>query len=402
VNKIGMIKMLQGLKVLDLTTVVLGPFLTQILGDFGAEVIKVESLQGDIYRGVHPQKNKNMGAGFLNCNRNKKSIAIDIKKKEGLKIIKKLIASSDVFVHNMRLSSIHRLGLSYKEVSEINPTIIYCSATGFSSSGLYKDKPAYDDIIQSISGFADLSKDDIGNPKFVPSIITDKISGLYALNGILSALYHKNQTGKGVQLEVPMYESMVSFLLTEHLQGHIYDPPQGDLGYKRILSDYRKPHKTSDGYITIMPYSYENWKQFLQLIGRNDMVESTWLKNATERSRRVDELYKIIDDATPEYSTAYWISELEKRDIPCSKVQALKDLINDPHLQEVSFFKTISHPTEGNLTIPNQPVKINGDYISEYKPVPCLGEQTFEILENLQYSNAEIRELEKNNIVKSF
>lgn len=395
-----MIKLLEGLKVLDLTTVVLGPFLTQIMGDLGAEVIKVESLNGDIYRGVYPGKNKNMGAGFLNCNRNKKSISIDLKTTEGLEILKKLILKSDVFVHNMRMASIENLGLSYSIVSEINPSIIYCSATGFGSGGKYKDKPAYDDIIQSMSGMADLLKDEKGTPQMVPTIMTDKISGLYTLYGILSALYYRNISGKGVEIEVPMYESMVSFLLTEHLQGHIYDPPLGEPGYQRILNKHRKPHKTSDGYITIMPYSYQNWIGLFELLNRKEMAGTAWLKDATERSRRSAELYKIIGESTPEKSTAYWMAELEQRDIPCARVHSLDEIMHDVHLEEVSFFQERNHPTEGKLRLPAQPLKINGEPSTEHRPAPNLGADTLEIMRDLGFGETEIDAFIRKAIIR--
>jgi crotonobetainyl-CoA:carnitine CoA-transferase CaiB-like acyl-CoA transferase len=394
-------QLLKGLKVIDLTTVVLGPFTTQILGDFGAEIIKVESLSGDIYRGVYPQKNPKMGSGFLNVNRNKKSIAINLKTQEGYEILTRLVADADIFVHNMRVSAINRLNLSYQEVSKMNKHIIYCAAPGFGSNGQYANKPAYDDIIQSISGIAGLNKDQHGIPRFVPTILTDKVSGLYALYAILAALHYRSQTGIGVELEVPMYESIVSFLLAEHLQGHIYQPPVEGLGYKRILNKYRRPHQTEDGFLAVMPYSYKNWVDLLTIFDRKDLADEEWMKEASERSRRVAELYQVIGEELQNMPTSYWVSKMEEKSIPCAPVQSLEDLMEDPHLKEVDFFFETEHPSEGPLQQIRQPVKINSKNPDTHSPAPRLGEHTVEVLEKLGYPKKDIQNLVDGQVVST-
>ena len=390
-----MYQILKGVKVIDLTTVVLGPFLTQILGDLGAEVIKVESPVGDIYRGVAPGRHPKMGAGFLNINRNKRSIVLNLKSEEGRAVFDRLINGADVFIHNMRLSAAERLGLTYTDLAKKNASLIYCAAIGFGSKGPYADRPAYDDIIQAVSGMAHLEKNESGAPNLVPTLLGDKIGGFYALYGILSALYYREKTGKGLSIEAPMFESLSSFILTEHLQGQIFDEPMGTFTYKRLTNPYRRPHRTKDAYIAVMPYSYNNWKNFLTLIGREDLAAEEWLKDPSERSKRIAWLYQILDEAMMDQTTDYWLEALQRCDIPCGPVNTLDDLLMDPHLKKVSFFEKTDHPTEGLLNLTRQPVVFDGPEKTNDLPAPNHGAHTREILEQLGYSQQEIIELEK-------
>ncbi len=267
-----MLDLLNGVRILDLTSIVLGPYASQILGDLGAEVIKIEPCSGDLFRSVRPGRSAEMGAGFLNCNRNKSSLAIDLKHPEGAELLRTLVASADVVVHNMRSASAKALGLSFEALAEINPKIVYCRAPGFGAKGPYAGSPAYDDIIQAISGLAHLNRNAADEPRFLPTIICDKVGGLHLAIAVLGGLVRRLATGKGCGVEAPMFESMVSFLMVEQLAGQSYVPALGPVGYERLQSPYRRPFRTADGFIAILPYNTKHWTSFLTLIGRSDLA----------------------------------------------------------------------------------------------------------------------------------
>ena len=263
-----MLTLLNGIRVLDLTTVVLGPYATQILADFGADVIKVEPPAGDVFRSVRPGRSEQLGAGFLNTNRNKRSIAIDLRSDAGRRAFETLARQADVVVHNMRPKSARKLGVDFESLKAVNDRIIYCFAAGFGHVGEKADEPAYDDTIQAASGLAYLNAGAQGEPRFLPTIIADKVGGLHLALAVLAALASPDRGRKAICIEAPMFESMVSFLLVEQLAGRTFEPPLGGIGYDRLKSPYRKPFRTRDGFISIIPYTALQWTRFLGLVGR--------------------------------------------------------------------------------------------------------------------------------------
>lgn len=396
-----MFSLLNGIKVLDLTTIVLGPYATQFLGDFGADIIKVENISGDLFRTVRPGRSDEMGAGFLNCNRNKRAIALDLKTKEGQLVLEKLIVKADVVVHNMRTSTAERLGIDYASVKRINEKIVYCFAPGYGQKGAYAQKPAYDDIIQAESGIAYLNRTSDGQPRFIPTIICDKVGGMHLAMAVLAGLVHRLKHNEGTCVETPMFEGMVSFLMTEQLAGETFVPPLGGTGYERLNSPYRKPFPTKDGYISILPYSTRHWQRFFHLIERKDMIEQSIVTDPVKRSENVGSLYKIVSEATPHRTTQDWVSALTDIDVPFAPVNNIDGLLHDPHLSSLQFFSEYDHPTEGRLRQPGKPFNVEGDNVADDLPPPILGQDTVAILKDAGYSPDDITSLLDSSIVFS-
>jgi crotonobetainyl-CoA:carnitine CoA-transferase CaiB-like acyl-CoA transferase len=333
-----MIPLLKGLRILDLTSVILGPYGTQILGDLGAEVIKVEPPEGDSVRPVAPVAAPGISAIFANFNRNKRSVVLDLKTEAGRAALMKLLPTADVFVHNMRQEAMDKLGFTFKSVRAASPRIIYAAAIGFGRHGRYAGKPAYDDVIQAASGFAGLFQMRDGAPIYAPSIAADKVSGLHLAYAVMAALLYRERTGEVPgYVEVPMFELMAAFSLSEHMGAATF-AEDGQVGYLRVLSPGRRPYKTRDGWVGVLPYSERHWKRILTEIGRADVAEHGWLKDATERSRRVEELYEILAGAMPARTTAEWLATFHRLDIPHAPVRAPHDLLSDAHLEDVGFF----------------------------------------------------------------
>ncbi|HSX55234.1 MAG TPA: CoA transferase [Sphingomonas sp.] len=385
-----MLSLLKGIKIVDLTTVVLGPYATKILGDFGAEVIKVEPLSGDVFRAVRPGRSEAMGAGFINANRNKRSIALDLRDREALAALHAIVAAADVVVHNMRPKSAEKLGIGFEQLRAVNPLILYCYATGFGQGGPFADEPAYDDTIQAVSGLAWLNQNASGEPRFLPTIIADKVGGLHLAISVLAALASRNRDGEAMCIEAPMFESLVSFMMLEQLAGRSFAPPLGGIGYDRLLSPYRKPFRTADGFISVIPYNAAHWTAFLRLIGRDDLIGDRRVTDATERSRNIDMLYALIEQATPARTTDEWMSLLRERDIPCAQVNRLEDLFDHPHLRAVGMFDREVHPTEGELNVARSPFRVAGEPSAPDRPAPVLGQDTFDILREAGVAEAAI------------
>lgn len=394
-----MYSLLKGITVLDLTTIVLGPYATQFLGDFGADVIKIENLTGDLFRTVRPGRSGEMGAGFMNCNRNKRSIAIDLKTNKGKEVLARLVRQADVVVHNMRTSTAKRLGIDYESLKTLNPDIVYCFAPGYGQSGKYAEKPAYDDIIQAESGIAYLNRDARGQPKFIPTIICDKVGGMHLAMAVLAGLNYRSLNNQGCALETPMFEGMVSFLMTEQLAGETFVPPLGGTGYERLNSPYRKPFPTADGFISILPYSTRHWQKFFALIDRDDMVNHEFVTDPIKRSENVGTLYKIISESTADRTTADWSDALTKIDVPFAPVNDIASLINDPHLVSQQFFTEYEHPTEGKLRNASSPFYAQGVAQADNIPPPRLGQDTTSILTQLGYAADEIGALRETDVV---
>src|SRR5882724_6744999 len=290
---------LNGVRVVDCTTVVLGPWAAQQLGDLGAEVIKVEPPEGDTTRQLGPMKNRDMGAFYLAVNRNKRSIVLDLKQESARRVLLRLTERADVFLHNYRPRAATRLGLSYEMFRAVNPGIIYVGTYGFRAAGPYGEKPAYDDIIQAASGVAATQGSIMGEPRYVPTIVADKTSSMTVLAAVLAALVHKARTGEGQEVEVPMFESMAAWVMVEHLYGETFQPPLDTIGYKRILNPYRRPFKTKDGYLAILPYTDQNWRDFFALAGRQDLLDDPRYKTLGSRLKHIEGLYEELARIAP-------------------------------------------------------------------------------------------------------
>lgn len=395
-----MFAILKGIRVLDLTAVVLGPYATQMLGDFGAEVIKIESPEGDMFRSVRPGRSKQMGAGFINCNRNKESLVLDMKSDRGKDIFLRLVRTADVVVHNMRMQTAVKLGIGYEAIKAENPDIVYCNAQGFGEDGPLANVPAYDDIIQAASGLAYLNADSEGRPRYLPTIVADKVAGLQLTIAVLGGLLHRQATGKGCSIETPMFEGLVSFLMAEQMAGQSFVPSIGGTGYERLRASYRNPHPTADGFIALLPYSKRNWIDFFNLVGRPELTELEIVTDAVKRSENINELYKIIHEITPQKTTDEWCALLREADIPHMRVNHLDDLLEDEHLKAVGLFEEYEHPTEGPMRCVRSSYRMQGVEQSEDKPAQQLGEANARILAELGLDQGEMESLQEAGVIK--
>ena len=385
-----MIPLLQGLRILDLTSVILGPYATQILGDLGAEIIKIEPPEGDSMRPVAPQAAPGLSAIFANCNRNKRSVMLDLKTEAGKAALKRLIPTADAFVHNMRQEAMDKLGFTFDAVRAANPKIVYAAAIGFGRHGRYAGKPAYDDVIQAASGFAGLFQMRDGAPLYAPSIAADKVSGLHLTYALLAALLHRERSGEAPgYVEVPMFELMAAFSLCEHLGAATFEE-EGSVGYTRVISPSRRPYKTKDGWVGVLPYTQRNWTKVLAEIGRSDVAETEWFNNPTERSRRIDELYDILAVALPARTTAEWLATFERLDIPSQPVRLPKDLLKDPHLADVGFFTPHFAGSTPVMRTLRQPMNVEAATKAPDLAPPLLGADTASVLREAGFSEAEI------------
>ena len=384
---------LHGIRVIDLTSVVLGPVATHVLGDLGADVIKVEAPEGDLMRANGVSRNKGMSSIFISINRNKRSLSIDMKSDEGREVMRRLIAQSQVLVHNMRVKAIERLGFGYEQARAINPQLIYCLATGFGQDGPYRDHPAFDDIIQSACGLVALNRDHLDSAEYVPSLIADKTIGVYLANAVLAALVHQLRTGKGQQVEVPMYETMTSFLLAEHLGATTFPGMQGSAGYARVLSGGRRPVKTIDGHISLLPYTEAHWVALLTETGHQEAIERLQVRDRHSRNRHLQALYALLRKIISTNTTDYWIGFCQRLDIPATPIYALEQLPEHPHLKAVNLFQKVSHPSEGDIVQVRPTLKFSQSPASVQRPAPRLGEHSLELLLELGFSEQEVQSM---------
>jgi len=393
-----MLQLLQGVRMIEIGAVVLGPYAGQMLADLGAEVIKVEALDGDIARHAHPA-GASGGALFVNNNRNKQMLAIDLKRPEGQAAMAKLIGTADVLFHNMRVDAAERLGLGFEAVAAINPSIIHCAAIGFGQGGRYRDRPAFDDIIQAASGIAGLPAATGDDPRFVPTILADKVAALHAVYGILAALVARERGHEGaIKVEVPMFEALAAFLLNEHLADATF-AADGAPGYPRILSANRKPFRTADGWIAVLPYTDRQWRAFLTEVGREDIAEEDWFVDPRTRPAHIDTLYALVANSLPGRTTSDWMAALAARDIPCSEVPGIDQLLTDPHLDDVGFFDVpADYPEDIVRTLP-QPVLFEGIAPAPDAPPRGLGADSRAILCAAGIADGEIDDLVAAGVV---
>lgn len=390
---------LDGIRILDMTTLGMGPYAAQTLGDHGADVIKVEEPEGDIWRHVLPSRSKGMSHVFIQFNRNKRSVALDLKSPAGKEVMLRLVASADVLLSNLRPAAMARLGLTDDALRRVKPDLIFCACYGYSERGPYAGRPAADDTIQAMSGLAGLMLRSTGRQQFVPSVVADKAVGQAVANAVLAAIVHRLRTGEGQSIEVPMFETMVAFVMPEHMAGKTFEPPIGEMGYGRILASQRRPYPTKDGHLCVMPYTTAQWLRFLRLIGRDDLAADPEIVDVAGRSRRFEELYGLIAQVTPTRTTEEWVRDLAAQDIMFGRVNSPEDLLVDPHLQATDMFPCVEHPDEGTLRLIGFPVRYSRTPCRLRRLPPRLGQHTYELLLELGYGAEQIEAMQANRSI---
>ena len=394
---------LTGIRVIDLTTVVMGPFATQILADLGADVVKVEPPEGDVLRHIAPMRNTGMGHIFLHHNRNKRSVVLDLKQPAGRDALLRLARTGDVLIYNVRPQAMRRLRLGYEEVAAVNPRIIYVGAYGYGERGRYAGQPAYDDLIQGMAAlpaiFADAGAD---RPRYVPTAIADRITGLAAVNAVTAALFCRERTGIGQAVEVPMFETLVHMVLADHMAGRTFEPPIPPFRYERMLAPHRAPYATRDGYVCVLIYNDKHWRSFFRLIGREEVFESDPRFASQEaRSRNIGEVYAFVAGEMVKRTSAEWLKLLREADIPVAPLNSIEDVLGDPHLAESGFFVTAGHPTEGRLHMMAAPGAWSRTQPDPLRPAPRLGEHSVEVLREAGYADAEIAAMAASGVTRT-
>lgn len=380
---------LGGVRVLDLTSVMLGPYATQMLGDYGADVIKVESPAGDTTRQTGPAKEPGMAAAFLGANRSKRSVVLDLKQPAAREALMRLVDDADVLIYSMRPQKMAALGLSPEALRARNSRLIVAAVHGFAEAGPYAGRPAYDDIIQGLSGLASLSESISGRPAYLPSVVADKTCGLFAVQAILMALFSRERSGEGCYVEVPMFESMVNFTLVEHQYGKHFRPALGAPGYPRLLNEWRRPYATRDGHICVVPYTDGHWQRFFAEVGRSDLLADPRFHGIAARTQNIAQLYAELANSLLSRTTAEWLEICDRIDVPAAPLRRLQDLEADPHLVETGFFVELEDGAMGTLVFPGAPVRFEGRVPTPTLP-PRLGEHTVEVLVQSGFSRGEI------------
>ena len=394
---------LQGVKVVDMTTVLMGPYATQMLGDYGADVIKVESPDGDVTRLIGPMRNAGMGPVFLNTNRSKRSICLDLKKDRGREAVLRLIAAADVLVYNVRPQAMERLRLGYDVVSKTNPRLIYAGVFGFGQDGPYAAKPAYDDLIQGGSALAHLmARGGDGTPRYVPNALVDRIVGLTAVGAICASLVHRDKSGHGQRVDIPMLETMTGFVMGDHMGGLTYEPPLDKGGYPRHLAKDRRPYKTSDGYICVIVYNDKQWNSFFEATGRDDLRDHPKFSTFAARAGNIDVVYAELARILEQNTTAYWAKFFDDADIPSLPLHDLESVLQDPHLVATDYFPVVEHPTEGAIRSMRVAATWSDTPAQPSRLAPHLGEQSAEILGEVGYSAEEIAAMARDGVTKVY
>ncbi len=383
---------LAGVRVLDLTTVFMGPSCTQLLGDLGADVIKIEAPGGDSTRAIGPFGDKGLGPLFLGLNRNKRSIVIDLKQPDGIAALLRLTETADVFTTNVRPAAMRRLGVGYEQLRARNPRLIYASMVGFSQRGPYAGKAAFDDMLQAATGLADAAGRATGGaPRYLPITVADRSVGLYAFGVICAALHARHRTGEGQAIDIPMFETMVPYVLGDHLYGQTFVPARSDFGYPRLMSPSRKPYRTRDGYVCCLIYTDRHWEVFLRAVGKEDLlVNDPRFKDIRSRTQSIDALYQMVEAELCQRTTEEWRRLLPETEIPLFPMHTFESLLQDEHLASIGFFQQVEHPVAGTIRDTAVPSEWSGTPPSPRHRVPMLGEHTCEVLGEAGFSASEI------------
>jgi crotonobetainyl-CoA:carnitine CoA-transferase CaiB-like acyl-CoA transferase len=391
---------LTGIRVLDLTSIILGPYATQILGDMGADVIKVEPPSGDAVRSVGPKPTQGRASVFLGSNRNKRSLVLDLKREAGREALLRLARNADVFVHNMRPQAVERLGLGSATLLAINPRLVYCGAYGFRRLGPYAGKPAYDDMIQAASGLAALQGAGEA-PRYVTSSLCDKITAQAVAHAVTLALFHRERSGQGQAVEVTMFETMTAFNMVEHLYGQSYVPARTPAGYTRTLSRYRRPFRTLDGYIGVLPYSDTQWRSVFAVAGRPDLAADPRFLDLESRHTNINALYEILGGLLASRRTSDWLDDLDAANVPAMAVLTGDDLIEDEHLLAVGFWEFRDDPDLGRLRMPGIPMLFSATPGRIRRVPPRLGEHSTEVLQEAGYDADTIASLLADGVTRT-
>jgi len=391
---------LDGVLVVDLSSVVVGPVCSLTLADHGAEVIKIESPEGDLMRKLGGgTRSPGMTGKFLNFNRNKRSICIDLKTPQGKEILNKILLKADVFLTNMRTHAVEKLGLDWPTLSKLNPKLIHCQVLAFGRGGPYFNRPAYDTVIQSSAGVAATFEKSSGEPRFVPLVMTDHITGLIAAQTIGFALYRRSKTGLGESLEVPMFESAAAFVLREHMGSATFEPAIGPIGDARVLDPNNRPVRTCDGYISISPNTDAQAFAFFDLIGKPELKADPRFCNVSVRTKNSEDYYSIRANSLKNKTTSEWIELFEKNDIPCMRYNSLEDLLVDPHLVETGFLGQMQHPSEGQIKTLGLTNQFSAGMRSSHTPAPHLGEHSVEVMREFGFEEVAIHKFIEDQVI---
>ena len=395
---------LAGLRIIDMSAVVMGPFAAQILGDLGADVIKVEPHAGDTTRHVTPMRNKNMGWVYLHANRNKRSLVLDLKDTEGKSAFLKLVEISDAIITNVRPAALERLGLGWDVLHAINPRLIVVNLVGYGSGGPYDGRPAYDDLIQGVTSLPSLLvQAGSETPHYVPLALNDRATGLSSAVALLAAVHYREKTGRGQQIEVPMFETMAQWVLGDHMGGKTFEPPLGSAGYKRTLNKERRPYKTKDGMICTIIYTDKHWSTFMELIGEGEAYRSDpRFANISTRTDHAHELYAWVSNAMEARTSAEWVAALLAADIPVTPLHDLDSLMEDEHLTAVNYLPVVEHPTEGRVRDIRVPTTWSESQPNVRRHAPQLGEHSVEVLREAGLSEDRIAALIARGVTVQF